>query len=258
MRFIQFRSAPAQNAGPLPASTTARTDESWSSSLKVLVSWAMSASSKALRTAGRFSVTRPTPAFFSTLINARLQEHFAFDGVGDEAFLVRLVVQGAVLLVRRALAREGHARPQGHFRHPCAVQYTDRFIDIALDYELRFEREVEEPEHVALRKGGDECLLRIDTRGRRRRLWNIAWRGAPGKGDAGFEAHLVHAAVCGVQEVALPPPFDDGAVFRHHMRKTPKRVFSMGALSAADSASASRRRPSAGSITPSSQRRALE
>src|SRR3954469_17742368 len=174
MRFIQFRSAPAQNAGPLPASTTARTDASWSSSLKVLVSWAMSASSKALRTSGRFSVTRATPAFFSTLINARLQEHFAFDRVGDEAFLVRLVVQRPVLLVRWALAREGHARPQGHFRHPCAVQYADRFVDIALDDELRFEREMEEPQHMALRKGGDECLLWVDAGRRGRTLRDVA------------------------------------------------------------------------------------
>ena len=66
MRFIQLRSAPAQNAGPLPASTTARTASSSSSALKVAASAAISASSKALRTSGRFSVTVATPPRVST------------------------------------------------------------------------------------------------------------------------------------------------------------------------------------------------
>ena len=42
-----------------------------------------------------------------------------------------------------------------------------------------------------------------------------------------------------------------------HMRNTPNRVSSMGALRVADSPSASTRRVSAGSITPSSHRRAV-
>src|SRR5690606_15386799 len=42
-----------------------------------------------------------------------------------------------------------------------------------------------------------------------------------------------------------------------HRRKTPKRVAWAGALSAADNPSANTRRVSAGSITPSSHRRAL-
>src|SRR3954471_20337688 len=67
MRFIQFRTAPAQKAGPLPASTIALTDESPPMSSKLFFNWPMSASSKALRTSGRFSVTRAMPSFFSTI-----------------------------------------------------------------------------------------------------------------------------------------------------------------------------------------------
>src|SRR5688572_7639062 len=66
MRFIQLRSAPAQNAGPLPASTTARTALLFSISRKVLLSKAMRASSKALRSSGRSRVTRATPLLMST------------------------------------------------------------------------------------------------------------------------------------------------------------------------------------------------
>src|SRR3954468_10743830 len=116
MRFIQLRSAPAQNAGPSPASTTARTETSASICWKVLVSLAISASSKALRTSGRFSVMRPTPPFVSTVINARLHGHFALDRVRDVALLVRLVVQRAVLVFARRVAGERHARPQRHLR----------------------------------------------------------------------------------------------------------------------------------------------
>ncbi len=66
MRFIQLRSAPAQNAGPLPASTTARTLSSASSSRRAVVSALISASSKALRISGRSSVTRATAPLCKT------------------------------------------------------------------------------------------------------------------------------------------------------------------------------------------------
>src|SRR5215212_357697 len=71
MRFIQLRSAPAQNAGPLPASTTTRTLSSFSSSEKVLVRTVISRSSKALRSSGRLSVTRAIPFSTSTFSMAR-------------------------------------------------------------------------------------------------------------------------------------------------------------------------------------------
>src|SRR6478672_1842033 len=163
MRFIQLRSAPAQNAGPLPASTTARTELSRSSAVNVCVSFAMSASSNALRTSGRLSVTRPTPPLRSTVINGRLHDDFALDRVRDVALPVRLMVQRAVIFVAWRPAGEGHLRPQRDLRHPSAVEQADRFVDIAVDGELRLQREMQEPQHVALRHGGDECLLRIDA-----------------------------------------------------------------------------------------------
>src|SRR6478672_10996483 len=61
MRFIQFRSAPAQKAVPLPASTTQRTSGRLPSSRNTAVSSAMTSSLNALRTSGRLIVTVVTP-----------------------------------------------------------------------------------------------------------------------------------------------------------------------------------------------------
>src|SRR4051812_13328843 len=256
MRFIQLRSAPAQNAGPLPASTTARTETSASICWKVLVSSAISASSKALRTSGRFSVMRPTPPFFSTVSNGRLHGYFALDGVGDEALLVRPVVQRAMLFLAGRSPRKRNARPQRDLRHPGAIEQTGRLVDVLIHYQFGLEREMQKPKHVALRDRGDEGLLRIDARAGRRALRDVARRGASGIRDARFEAHVVHAAVARIDEFALALPFDRCAVLAH-MRNTPKRVFSIGALRAAEMASPSTRRLSAGAMTPPSPKRAL-
>jgi hypothetical protein len=67
MRFIQLRSAPAQNALPAPASTITRTVSSFSISKKVLVKFEIKTSSNALRTSGRLSVTMATRFLFSTI-----------------------------------------------------------------------------------------------------------------------------------------------------------------------------------------------
>src|SRR6266436_3673026 len=65
--FIQLRSAPAQNTLPRPASTTARTTGSRSSSPKAAESSAIIDSLKALRTSGRLSQMTATarPAWIS-------------------------------------------------------------------------------------------------------------------------------------------------------------------------------------------------
>src|SRR5450830_1096313 len=60
MLRIQLRSAPAQKAGPRPASTMARTSGCCPRSRKAWVSSAITVSLKALRTSGRFRVTRAT------------------------------------------------------------------------------------------------------------------------------------------------------------------------------------------------------
>ena len=57
MRRIQCRSAPAQKAGPSAASTMARTAGRAPNSWKAALSSAISSSLKALRSAGRASVT---------------------------------------------------------------------------------------------------------------------------------------------------------------------------------------------------------
>jgi hypothetical protein len=61
IRFIQLRSAPAQNTFPRPASTTARTAGSASSTPNAAVSSAIMVSLKALRTSGRLSQSTATP-----------------------------------------------------------------------------------------------------------------------------------------------------------------------------------------------------
>src|SRR6185295_13734471 len=122
MRFIQLRSAPAQNAGPAPASTTARTVSSFSKSSKALVRSAINTSSNALRTSGRLSVTMATVLRFSTIRfsamalsgDAGFDDHFRFHGVCDEAALVRFVVQPRELLGRRLGAGESDDGPERH------------------------------------------------------------------------------------------------------------------------------------------------
>src|SRR5436190_12310221 len=61
MRRIQPRSAPAQNAEPLPVSTTTRASASAWSALNASVNERMTVSSMALRTFGRLIVTVATP-----------------------------------------------------------------------------------------------------------------------------------------------------------------------------------------------------
>mmetsp|Transcript_5899 Transcript_5899/g.14485 ORF Transcript_5899/g.14485 Transcript_5899/m.14485 type:complete len:212 (-) Transcript_5899:1232-1867(-) len=67
MAFIQFRSAPAQKALPSAASTMARSSGFWPSAVNVAASSAISTSLKALRTSGRFSVTRATGPWVVTV-----------------------------------------------------------------------------------------------------------------------------------------------------------------------------------------------
>src|SRR6202521_4025386 len=59
MRFIQFRSAPAENDFPAPDNTTTRMPSSASMERNASVSSAMTASSNALWRSGRFMVTSP-------------------------------------------------------------------------------------------------------------------------------------------------------------------------------------------------------
>src|SRR6185503_4987177 len=101
MRFIQFRSAPAQNALPAPASTMTLTASSFSMSWKAFVRSAIRTSSKALRTSGRLSVTMATVLRFSTIRfsdiglsgDAGFEDDSAFDGIGNEAAFVGLLMQ---------------------------------------------------------------------------------------------------------------------------------------------------------------------
>src|SRR5258706_14090659 len=106
MRFIQFKSAPAQKAEPAPASTITRIDSSFSISRNAFVKLEIRTSSKALRTSGRFSVTMATVLRFSTIRlsamafsgDAGFDDDFGLDGIGDVAALVRLFMQFQMVL----------------------------------------------------------------------------------------------------------------------------------------------------------------
>src|SRR6185503_20884446 len=129
MRFIQLRSAPAQNALPAPASTITRTVSSFSISRKTLVKSAINASSNALRTSGRFSVTMATVLRFSTIRlsaialrrltsgDAGFDNDFGLHGIGDVAALVRFVVQLGKLRRRGLGTGKAHHRPERNARH---------------------------------------------------------------------------------------------------------------------------------------------
>src|SRR6185436_7448453 len=153
MRFIQFRSAPAQNAEPAPVSTTACTASSLSRSSNARVKSAINASSKALRTSGRLSVTMATMLRFSTIRfsgmdlsgYAGFDDDCALHGIGDEAALVRFFVQLRELLRRRPRAGEFHHGPQRDARHRLPAfgipfQQPGSFVDVAHDGEIRVAR----------------------------------------------------------------------------------------------------------------------
>src|SRR5690349_6267255 len=134
---------------------------------------------------------------------------------------------------------------QSHLRHPVFVQHADRFVDIAVDDELAYLREMQEPQHVAGGECRDERLLRIDARGGRHGLRDICWSRVAGHGDAVLEAERVLAAI-GLVDERLPGagPFSSSAMFAHILN-TPKRVLSIGALREAESARPRSRRLSA-------------
>src|SRR5258708_17533333 len=125
MRFIQFRSAPAQKAEPAPASTITRMVSSFSISRNAFVKSEIKTSSKALRTSGRFSVTMATVLRFSTIRlsdmvfsgDAGFDDDFGLDRIGDVAALVRLFMQLHMVFGRGRGAREAHGRAQRHARH---------------------------------------------------------------------------------------------------------------------------------------------
>src|SRR6185503_17065500 len=276
MRFIQFRSAPAQNALPAPASTMTRTVSSLSTSWKTLVKSAIRTSSNALRTSGRLRVTMATVLRFSTIRfsdiflsgDAGFDDHFGFHGIGDEAALVRFVVQLRELLGRRPGAGESDDRPERHLRHcepPLRIfrEHAGGFVAIARNDELRVVRKMQEPEHVAGRERGHELLLGVDAGGPLHGLGDVSLPRVAGQPDAMAEVDRMGARIGGVLEFALQLPLDGCAIFGHelhasgHILKTPNFVSSIGALSDAEIASPSSRRMSAGSTTPSSQSRAL-
>src|SRR5438128_2787758 len=94
--FIQLRSAPAQNTLPRPASTTARTAGSASSSPEAAFSSAIMASLNALRTSGRLSqrTATPWPICISMVLWFIFPTPFLHPENAEAAFLDRRVERG--------------------------------------------------------------------------------------------------------------------------------------------------------------------
>src|SRR5438034_5318745 len=279
--FIQFRSAPAQNTLPRPASTTARTAGSCSNSPKAAVSSAIIVSLKALRTSGRLShkTATPRPAWISMVLCVmprpsesslckpltRLDNHLGPHRIGDETFLVGIVVQFGEHRRRRRRS-EFDRGPQRDSRHRHAtfgilLEHAFGIVDVAVDDQLPRRGQAHEPEHVTGRERGDEELLRIGAGPVRRAGRNILLCGVSSELQ-GLEFNTVRAAVFGgLERHAVPLPLGLCSVNGHpqfpYIRKTPNRVSSIGALRDAEIASARMRRVSSGAITPSSQRRAV-
>src|SRR6185436_7124379 len=221
MRFIQFRSAPAQNALPAPASTMTRTVSSLSTSWKTLVKSAIRTSSNALRTSGRLRVTMATVLRFSTIRfsdiflsgDAGFDDHFGFHGIGDEAALVRFVVQLRELLGRRLRTCESDDRSESYLCHRepslCVFrEHAGGFVAIALNGELRIVRKVQEPEHVAGRERGDELLLGVGAGGPLHCLGHVSLSRVAEQLDPMAEIDRVRARISRVLEFAFQLQLD--------------------------------------------------
>ena len=83
MRRIQLRSAPAENEAPAPVSTTQRTLASSSQSSSAAVRSAISFSSNALCTCGRFSLISATEPLRATRMDSLMGEFFAVGSWDD-------------------------------------------------------------------------------------------------------------------------------------------------------------------------------
>src|SRR5687767_4494331 len=135
-----------------------------------------------------------------------LDDHFGSDRVGDEAGLVRLVVQLVESRLVGLFATVDDFGAQGdagdaHLAVRALLHHPFRLVLIARDDEARPPREIEEEEHVATGGTGDESLLWID----RIRIGPWHWndvRGRRGR-DIGqaVEIPAVRAAVLSLGEI---------------------------------------------------------
>src|SRR5882672_5097105 len=195
---------------------------------------------------------------------ARLDDDLGLHRVGDEAFLMRLVMQLGQYL-RRGWRVELDRGSEGHARHRHAtsgilLEYPLGVVPVAVDRDLARRSEADEPEHVAGRDRCDEHFFRVGAGRVGRAGRDIGFRGVSVQSDRRPEFDAVSAAVLvWIEPLSVPIPFYRCAVDGHgsYILKTPNRVSSIGALSEAEIASASVRRVSSGAMTPSSHSRAV-
>src|ERR1700735_3691300 len=211
MRRIPSRSAPAEKLLPAPRRTTARTDSSSPRPAKQAVMRAISASSKALCSSGRLSVTVATPrasmlwsrvSVMSLTLHPEQAEFTGFD---------------------RRVERGREAEPQHHPRlgrvdHPGIPQPRAGKIGMALGFVLRPDRRLE----LLFLFGGPGLAGGLEIVAAPRRQYRgglfASHHADPGIGPHPQEARLIgppaHAVITGAETAA-----DDDREFRHIGRR---------------------------------------
>src|ERR1700761_1237367 len=103
-------------------------------------------------------------------IRGRVNLDVSFHGIGNEALLVRLVVEVLLLLRRGALCTAvDNPGLEGHGTHPRNTAFVfchmpDCVVVIALDLESLAPSQVQEREHVAARERGHVGFLGVHKR----------------------------------------------------------------------------------------------
>src|SRR5688572_4484104 len=201
MRFIQFRSAPAENDLPAPPRTTTRTESSPSMARKAAVSSSMRTSSNALWRSGRFSVTRPTGPWCSTaraLLIGDFPSWFAFSHAehAEARFLVGRVAS-------RGQREPEHPARIGRIDDAVVPEARGGVVRVALALVLLADRGLERLLFVLRPR----ALLRLDpvaAHGGQHRGGLLAAhdgdaRVGPGPEEARAEGAAAHAVVPGAE-----------------------------------------------------------
>src|SRR6267378_8167732 len=144
----------------------------------------------------------------------RLDANFSLDRIGDEALLVRALVQCRVLLRSRRSSGKRHHWPQRDLRDPGLVEHAHGLVDITVDHPFLLASEVQEPQHMAGGERGDETLLRVDADRRRYRSGDIL-RGCVSRHTDIAESDDVVPGIRLIAKLARSSPLDGYAVLAH-------------------------------------------
>src|SRR5690606_20107274 len=157
---------------------------------------------------------RPESRVVPPSCNARLALHPRRDGRGDEALVVRALVEPTKLLRRRSRPGESDDGAERHDRHGelalrVLLEDTLRLVAVLLDDPTRAGRQRQEPKHVAARKRRHKCLLGIHCAGIGQGYAHDLRRARRTHDDASVEVPFVSATVAIIGEYgAFSTPHD--------------------------------------------------